>query len=117
MKKFRNDKEIKVIKQIKYDNKIYCIYTYDDGWNELFITNKERIINEKDTHLYKQRIELGRIQREKDKEIQKIQDKAIKSLSGRLKLNSAFSSDNKMSVVGMQIVGELEKLIKPNDTK
>lgn len=89
--------------------------SYDD-YSNYWVGHKRDIQKEEDSYWYKMRQEhedkLNKIKENIEKEKEKLADKAINSIVARMKLNSIFSDDDKMTQVGLAVAKELKKLVK-----
>lgn len=103
--------EIEVVIEFEHEGCEYCVFKVL-GEHDLHVKQKKYFYKEEETQKYGLKKEIERLQNEKDAEIKKIQDEAIKRLEARIRINSAFGSDAGMSVVGIQIAEQLKKLIE-----
>jgi predicted Zn-dependent protease len=116
IKLFLRDREVQIINEFTDENTEYCVYSFVDGWGDFKVTAKSNLQKEEDTYSYKRNKHLEELDRKIDEKTREIQDKAIKTLASRIKLNSAFQ-DTKTGYAGLLIAEELEKIIKNEEVK
>ncbi len=111
-------REVIIVNEFKYKDEDFCVYYVNNSWGDLEVIQTVKLRNEEETYIFVQRAELERLKKEQAVEVKKIQDKAIKGLVMRMKLNSAFG-DNKGDITAwaLTIAGKLEELIKGEEGK
>lgn len=107
-----NGHEISILVEFDYEGDKYCVYNHKDGWSDLTIGRISNFITEEETLKYQLSKEIERLKKEQDIEVKKIQDKAIKQLESRIRMNVMFSNDGNMAAVGIQVANELKKILE-----
>ena len=106
--------KLKLIKEVDIEGELFGICDNGDGyftvhrksdlkkWEETYQFQEQQKIKDQTEKLKAQQAEIAK----------KIREKALEGIVFRLKLNSAFSKDNKMNAVGIALANEIEKILE-----
>lgn len=94
----------------------FAVLCREGGYDEdMEIKTTASLVKWEDSYNYRQEQErvakLATIKKEEETIIKGFQVKALKSITFRMKMNMVFTKDGKISLVGMTVVDELEKII------
>lgn len=106
-----SEKPYKIVSEFDTYSVIHSESDYDDYFS---VVPKSRLMGEEDTAVYKKKQELKELESKKAEKVKEIQDKAIKTLVGRIKINTIFNSSLSTAdnMISLEIVKELEEIIK-----
>lgn len=109
-----NDQPFTVVSEFLWKGyAYYVLHRTHDYDSSLIVEPVKDCKDEEETEIYKRKRKLEEMQKDEEKLITEMQDKAIKSLAMRIRINSVFGDVQGNSAVGVFIANELEKLIKP----
>lgn len=111
---FVNGQKVVLVTEFTYKEREYCVvYGGDDGfsvWQKSYLKKWEETWNYQEEQKRKARLEQWKAC--EDQIVQRMQNKAIKSLTTRIKLNAFFGSKVGGGAYAVVLAEELEKLIK-----
>lgn len=107
-------REAVIVHEFKYENQTLCVfYLKGDYTDNLKILDKNRFYAEEQTEIFKLKKEIEKLQKEKEAEIKKIQDEAIKGLETRVRINMAFGMSNAAELqVAATVIKQLQNMIE-----
>lgn len=111
---FLNGGKVVLVSEFTYNEREYCVVFGGD--DEFSVTRKENLKKWEETWHYqeeqKRKARLDKWRACEDQIVQRMQDKAIKALSTRIKFNAFFGKNSGNNAWIAVITDELDKLIK-----
>ncbi len=108
-----HNQEVLVINSFTFKDREWFVITDNDGYFQ--VISKEELKPFEQSWSYKRqetiKKEIEALELTKKNKIDEIKKKAVESLSFRLKINTVFGKDAKLTDIGLVISQELEKLI------
>lgn len=103
----------------QYNNHTWSVCRDGDGYFEVYL--EEYLKPYEETYQYKENLknleEIKSITSQRKELVESIQKEAFKKLQSRMRLNMAFSEEDKLTTVGVLIATELGKIIKDMEVK
>lgn len=108
-----SNKPLEVVSEFNYnDDTLYVLHEEGDYNDSFRVVRKDQCRGKEDTAIYKLNEEIKELKSKKEEKMKEIQDEAIKTLASRIRINVAFGGANTQSLIALQLVEELEKIIK-----